>query len=124
MTVHSITHGRRISLAKLHSGQAAAYRALLPHRFKALRCGRRFGKTELAKNWIAEGLLHGEECAWFAPQHMTYLEVHLELTQMLRPVVDTSSRSPPIIRISNGGRLDFWTLENPIAGRGRHIDVL
>ena len=24
-----------------------------------------------------------------------------------------------MIRLSNGGRLDFWSLENPIAGRGR-----
>jgi hypothetical protein len=50
---------------------------------------------------------------------MTWLEVHLELTEMLEPILDSSSRSPPIIRLSNGGRLDFWTLENPIAGRGR-----
>src|SRR5580693_10337534 len=38
---------------------------------------------------------------------------------MLRPIVDTSSRTPPVIRLSNGGRIDFWSLENPIAGRGR-----
>jgi hypothetical protein len=43
----------------------------------------------------------------------------LDLTQMLRPIVDTSSRTPPVIRLSNGGRIDFWSLENPIAGRGR-----
>jgi hypothetical protein len=32
----------RFSLGKMHSGQAAAYWALQPHRFKALRCGRRY----------------------------------------------------------------------------------
>ena len=32
---------------------------------------------------------------------------------------DASSRTPPVIRLSNGGRIDFWSLENPIAGRGR-----
>jgi hypothetical protein len=119
MSVPSPARGRRVSLGQLHLGQLMAYRALQPHRFKALRCGRRFGKTEFAKNWIAQGLVQGEECAWFAPQHMTWIEVYSELTQMLGPILDTSSRAPPVIRLSNGGRLDFWSLENPIAGRGR-----
>ena len=50
---------------------------------------------------------------------MTWTEVYLDLAQMLRPIVDASSRAPPVIRLSNGGRIDFWSLENPIAGRGR-----
>jgi hypothetical protein len=53
------------------------------------------------------------------PQHMTWSEVYLDLTQMLRPILYTSSRTSPVIRLSNGGRIDFWSLENPIAGRGR-----
>jgi hypothetical protein len=119
VSVPSKARGRRISLGQLHFGQKTAHWALQPHRFKALRCGRRFGKTEFAKTWMAQGLVQGEECAWFAPQHMTWSEVYLDLTQMLRPIVDTSSRTPPVIRLSNGGRIDFWSLENPIAGRGR-----
>ena len=119
MFVPSTPRGRRISLAQLHFGQSKAHWALRPYRFKALRCGRRFGKTEFAKTWIAQGLVQGEECAWFAPQHMTWSEVYLDLTQTLRPILDASSRTPPVIRLSNGGRIDFWSLENPIAGRGR-----
>ncbi len=64
----------RISIGRLHEGQRAAFNALLPHRLKALRCGRRFGKTELAKSWIKQGLIQGEPCAWFSPQHMQSLE--------------------------------------------------
>ena len=119
MFVPSTPRGRCISLGQLHFGQSKAYWALRPYRFKALRCGRRFGKTEFAKTWIAQGLVQGEECAWFAPQHMTWSEVYLDLTQMLRPILDASSRTPPVIRLSNGGRIDFWSLENRIAGRGR-----
>ena len=119
MSVPSTARGRRISLGQLHFGQLMAHWALQPHRFKALRCGRRFGKTEFAKTWIAQGLVQGEECAWFAPQHMTWTEVYSDLTQMLGPILDASSRAPPVIRLSNGGRIDFWSLENPIAGRGR-----
>jgi hypothetical protein len=85
MSVPATARGRRISLGQLHLGQSKAHWALQPHRFKALRCGRRFGKTEFAKTWIAQGLVQGEECAWFAPQHMTWSEVYLDLAQMLRP---------------------------------------
>jgi hypothetical protein len=56
-----------ISIGRLHEGQKRAYGALLGHRFMALRSGRRFGKTDLAKSWIKQGLVQGEACAWFAP---------------------------------------------------------
>jgi len=111
--------GSHISLGRLHSGQVDAYWALKQYRFKALRCGRRFGKTEFAKTWIADGLLRGYECAWFSPQHRTWSEVYAELTDMLRPVIESGSRGTAIMRLITGARLDFWTLENVIAGRGR-----
>ena len=60
MSVRSTARGRRISLGPLHLGQLKAYWSLQPRRFKALRCGRRFGKTEFAKTWIAQGLVQGE----------------------------------------------------------------
>jgi hypothetical protein len=67
--------GHQVALTPLHAGQVDAYWALKPHRFKALRSGRRFGKTDFGKTWIAQGLTQGYECAWFAPQHMTWAEV-------------------------------------------------
>jgi hypothetical protein len=109
----------RLSLRVLHPGQEAADQALQPHRFKALRCGRRFGKTDFAKSWIIDGLLRGYECAWFAPQHRTWAEVYSELVDELRPILTKTSKQAAVIRTKTGGRLDFWTLENPIAGRGR-----
>jgi hypothetical protein len=109
----------RLSLGTLHSSQVKAYWALKQHRFKALRCGRRWGKTDFAKTWIAQGLAQGYECAWFAPQHKTWSEVYPEIVNMIRPILDTSSKASAVMRMKNGGRLDFWTLENGIAGRGR-----
>jgi hypothetical protein len=109
----------RLSLGTLHSSQVKAYWALKPYRFKALRCGRRWGKTDFAKTWIAQGLSQGNECAWFAPQHKTWSEVYPELVNMIRPILDTSSKGSGVVRARNGGRLDFWTLENSIGGRGR-----
>ena len=108
-----------LSLGTMHTGQVNAYRVLRPCRFKALRCGRRFGKTDFAKMWMSQGLVQGEECAWFAPQHRTWSEVYQELAHTLMPILDTSSRGSAVMRFKTGGRLDFWTLENPMAGRGR-----
>jgi len=109
----------QLVLRRLHDGQIAALRALQPHRFKALRCGRRFGKTDFAKGWIADGLVRGWECAWLAPQNRTWSEVYSELIADLRPIVARTSKQAGVIHVRTGGRLDFWTLENPIAGRGR-----
>lgn len=109
----------QLSIGTLHQGQAAAYWALRDHRFKALRCGRRFGKTDFAKAWISQGLVQGWECAWFAPQHMTWSEVYSDLAERLRPILDTSSKGSAVMRMSTRGRLDFWSLENPIVARGR-----
>lgn len=108
----------RVSVGKLHAGQIAAYLGLRDHRFMALRCGRRFGKTELAKAWITEGLLKGEACAWFAPQHMLAAEVQAELSQNLALLIKT--RGEGVMRLITGGRLDFWSLENPVSGRSRY----
>ena len=108
-----------LSLLRMHAGQLDAYKKLLPYRFKIIRCGRRWGKTDYAKAWIAQGILQGEECAWFAPQNRTWSEVFLEIGNMLRELLDTSSRGAAVMRFITGGRLDFWTLENMIAGRGR-----
>src|ERR1700722_17985623 len=99
-------------LPALHPGQIAAYWKLRPHRFKVLRCGRRFGKTEFAKTWIAQGLLQGFPCAWLAPQHVIWSEVYAELANLLSPILDTSSKTSGVMRMITGGRLDFWTLEN------------
>ena len=43
----------------------------------------------------------------------------MDLTEMLAPIVTASSRTPPVMRLSTGGRLDFWSLESSIPGRGR-----
>ncbi len=110
---------QRLSIGRLHNGQVKAYRALLGHRFMALRCGRRFGKTDLAKAWTTQGLVQGESCAWFAPQHMQTSEVFSELSRTLAPLLQTRSRGHGTLKLQTGGRLDFWSLENPMAGRSR-----
>lgn len=108
-----------LSLGTLHAGQVKALWELQGHRFKALRCGRRFGKTDYAKTWIKEGIVQGQECAWFAPQHKTWAEVYSELASDLSPLMNGASKTGNFMRFRTSARLDFWSLERPIAGRGR-----
>jgi hypothetical protein len=70
--------GRALSIVGLLC-VATAWWALQGHRFKALRCGRRWGKTDFAKIWIGDGLARGMECGWFAPPHKTWSEATLGL---------------------------------------------
>jgi len=119
---HSFKDQELIVLPRLHSGQRKAYQALSSHRFGALRCGRRFGKTEFAKAWIADGILKSEQCGWFAPQYKLMAEVIEEMDRMLAPLLTSRSRSKGVMRFTTGARLDFWSLENPIAGRSRGYD--
>lgn len=114
-----LSPSQNLSLGTLHAGQVKAFLALRGHRFKALRCGRRFGKTDFAKTWIKEGLVQGFECAWFAPQHKTWAEVYSETASALAGLIEHTSKTAGVMRLKTGGRLDFWSLENSIAGRGR-----
>src|ERR1700723_4088202 len=108
-----------ISLGKMHPGQVKAYWALQPHRYKILRCGRRFGKTEFAKIWIGQGLLQGWECAWLAPQHKIWSEAYMEIKGMLRPLWQSGSMGSSVIRLKNRGRVDFWPFPPQIAPHRR-----
>ena len=110
---------QQIWLEPLHPGQARAYRALAEHRFMALRCGRRFGKTALAKSWAAQSLLQGEEVGWFAPEHKHMAEVYADLKATLASLLIASAKTPAALRLSTGGRVDFWSLVNPISAGGR-----
>lgn len=90
-------------------------------RFNAVRCGRRWGKTAFAVTLIADHVTEEGGAPWgfFAPDYKIMSETYRELETLLRPVTESSSKTDGLIRLVNGGRVDFWTLNNPRAGRSR-----
>lgn len=110
---------RTVTLPTLHSDQVKAFRALLPYRFKALRAGRRYGKTDYAKTWAADAVIKGQPVGWFAPDYKISSEAYNELADILQPIKLRSSKTEGVIRTKTGGRIDFWTLDNERAGRSR-----
>ena len=100
-----------------HAGQLAAWRGR--GRFTALRCGRRWGKTQLAESIAVQTAAQGFPVGIFAPDYKILSETYRDLESTLTPVISDSNRTDGIIRLITGGRVDFWTLNNPRAGRSR-----
>ena len=117
MTPPTDTQETNIVLPKLHRGQYAAL--LTPGRFKVLRCGRRWGKTVYAISLLATAAFRGQSVGYFTPEYKFMLETYYELEKILFPVIEQSSKVDGVIRLKTGGRIDFWTLNNPNAGRSR-----
>lgn len=111
--------GQKSILRQKRDARGGAWDANAGGRFRAARCGRRFGKTELGKTWIADGAIRGEEVAWFAPQNKIMREVYKQLVELLAPVTVGKSQTDGVIRLLGGGRIDFWSLEDTDAGRSR-----
>ena len=122
----------------MHPGQVRAFKSRAPSarqlaldskfwdnwggKRKAIRCGRRWGKTDYLKTWLGEGALRGYPCGLFAPDYKRMIEVYAELQVMLEPVTPRqggANKSDGVIRLNGGGRIDFWTLEDESAGRSR-----
>lgn len=89
-------------------------------RYNVLCLGRRTGKTVFGLDSIIDPvLLEGYPAAWFAPKYKYVKEVYLEACQFLKPLIARKDGSELRIELVTGGVLEFWTLEDPDAGRGR-----
>ena len=87
-----------------------------------IAAGRRFGKTLLATEWLTlseGGAIDGAPVAFFSPTYKYLLEVWQEMLATLKPVVKKANRAEMRIELITGGKIDFWTLEDVDAGRGR-----
>lgn len=105
---------------KLHIGQKLILNH--PARFKVASCGRRFGKSRLAGYWLALGkgsALDGKTVAYFTPTYKLLLDMWTSTERTLRPFIHRANRIDMRISLTTNGTIDFWTLENKDAGRGR-----
>ena len=106
-----------LTLPKPHAAQARIIQEA--RRFNVVNCGRRFGKTRLGiDRAITPDVIPYPE-GWFSPTYKDMLEVWREMDAILKPI--TRRRNIQERRIENiaGGVIEFWSLDNPDAGRGR-----
>lgn len=106
-----------VHLPTLHPGQIAAFDAL--SRFTGVRCGRRWGKTTFGVTLACDDASKKWPVGFFAPDYKILSETYQEIRDILDPIVVTASQQRGVIRTMGGGRVDFWSLDNPRAGRSR-----
>jgi len=107
-----------VVLPTLHPDQVRAYQVIRRNRFVALRCGRRWGKTALDVTIGTDAAVKRQFIGWFAPEYKFIAEAYRDIESILDPVKKSSSKDGVFTTIT-GGRIDFWSLENELAGRSR-----
>jgi predicted phage terminase large subunit-like protein len=109
----------RIKLWKRHAGQQRL--ATEARRFNVACQGRRWGKTKFGIDLLlSKGMaLEGAPVGWFAPQYKLLEEVYREARRILAPVITVANAQQHRLELLTGGSIDFWSLDNPDAGRGR-----
>ena len=86
-------------------------------RFNHLRCGRRFGKTELIKE-LSLPVLEGYPIGVFYPTYKDATEVWNVLKKLYRNIIQKKDETLKMMWLITGGRIDFWAMENPDSGQG------
>lgn len=114
-----------------HAGQVEILRNA--RRFNTVACGRRFGKTAMgialtALGWPGnlKGLLSGYDVAWFAANYK-YLDEAWRTAKSAysgQGLVSRADAQQHRMEMVTGGALDFWTLEDEDAGRGRKYGLV
>ena len=110
----------KIERMRLHQGQQDIVNGHA--RFTVAACGRRFGKSKLACYWLMlspGAAIDGKPVAYFAPTYKLLLDIWSDSVRILRPMVRKANRTDMRIELITGGKIDFWTLEDVDAGRGR-----
>lgn len=127
---------KEIFIPKLHEAQQRVWTEGSQHQYNVVRCGRRWGKTEIlviiAISYVTSlfpqtgtGKLEGGRVGIFTAEYKQQFEIFDKLVELLEPLIKRKSRSDGIIRLKNGARIDFWvTNNNPLAGRGREYDMV
>lgn len=110
----------KVLLPKPHEGQLRILKEA--KRFNVLACGRRFGKTTLGGNLIAEPTLRENlPVGWFAPTYRLLEEAFNDHKKIYGPAIKRSVAHPaPRIELITGSSIDYWTLDDPdTVARGR-----
>lgn len=104
-------------LKRPHSAQQAI--KANAKRWNVVDCGRRWGKTTLGIDLAVEPALRGYPVGWFNPTYKLLSEAWRDLKRTLEPITKARSETEHRIELITGGIIEAWTLEDPMAGRGR-----
>lgn len=101
----------------LHPAQRDIFRGA--KRFNVVRCGRRFGKTVLALAILGSFVGQAKPIAYLAPTYKMLSDVWREAKRTFAPIIKDSNEQEKRITLVTGDVIDFWSLDNFDAIRGR-----
>jgi hypothetical protein len=118
MTTDTVT----LNLINLHPKQTQI--ANNPARYKVVASGRRFGKTELAKDCIINAALDGDHCWWLSPVYSMATDVWHSLENTLSPLSGylEIAKGERNIYFPGGGKIGVRSAHAPDNLRGAGLD--
>ena len=90
-------------------------------RFNHVRCGRRFGKTNLNAE-LCLPALEGQKIGIWFPTYKDLHKVWDRIKWTYHDAIRQKSETLKHIKIVNDGEIDFWSMEDPDSGRGFDYD--
>lgn len=105
-----------IKLPTLHTAQKHVFSEA--KRFNVLNCGRRWGKSVLASRLLIKTAFAKYPCAYFAPTYKLLEGTFNEIMKIVEPMI-FKKHDQQFIQLVGGGTIDFWSMENQLAGRSR-----
>ena len=111
-----------VSLDILHAGQEQIMAG--KRRYNVAACGRRWGKTVLAKDLVCDVLLDGQPVGYFAPDYKRLIEFWDDVSNTLKPITSRSNQQERRIEtiIGPSAVVEMWSLDGQSgedAGRSR-----
>jgi hypothetical protein len=113
-----------VRLPQLHADQKNVIERIKNARFVHLRAGRRWGKSHLLARMLTEAAIKRKIVGYFAPTYKLMLPVWEQARRVLRAPVADENKAERRIDTVVGGRIEFWSLDNPDAGRSRGYDLV
>lgn len=106
-----------ITLPKPHPAQEEFLRNR--RRFNVLKCGRRWGKTEVCQILTSEIIGQAGITGYWSPTYKDLAEVWNTFKNVFYPIIEKKDEQLKAIQFRGGSKIDFWSMEDPNSGRGR-----
>lgn len=107
-----------------HAAQVEIWRAMQEFRFVVADCGRRMGKSVLAKAIQGKTLLDGLQVGYMTPNYSMLDEMWRAIKVMLAPVIVEKSEQLHRFDLSTGGMFKGFSLDNPDSPRSWEFDLV
>lgn len=93
-------------------------------RFSVFEIGRRWGKTTYGRVKAQRRAIMRGKVAWCAPTYKYLADPMRDIERALAPVTARMDRVEKRLELVTRGVIDFWSLEDIDAGRGRDYDLI